>query len=332
MELYMTDSRGNVKNASEKEKLSGNLQKERLIKFSDFMKKCLLKTGVQVSPDYFDLMVQPNGEYDGLLYFSKIPLDSSAGILRRKIAVTRGEFIPESAERLLLDSIFEVRENGKPCWYQLMVNKILLQRNMLDNQWIAVRQDTPVPYCCFKSEWDKMIYRKGENESPTAFALLSKRNYGDTAMLLQTARLQETINENTDKVISYYTRKALFSCDIYSNDKTMFLYQLAEQQPEIAEVYRDFKLMKIFLKKLTGKRAYLHYEGQDMIWHTGNEEIRFHVCKNESYNIYGYFYNMEELKQQIAGEIPFQQKVWYRSLMPFFGDNRYIEERKRSKR
>lgn len=320
MELYMTDSRGNVKNASEKEKLSGNLQKERLIKFSDFMKKCLLKTGVQVSPDYFDLMVQPNGEYDGLLYFSKIPLDSSAGILRRKIAVTRGEFIPESAERLLLDSIFEVRENGKPCWYQLMVNKILLKRNLCDNQWIDVRQEKEMLYCQLKREWSSMVYRKG-NTSSSSFFMFSDRNYNHTETLLQTAVSHEKLAKGIEQVLAFYRQNGLQNRDVYSNEKTMFLYQLKLAEPEHHEVYSAFEDMRKFLKRQTGKMANLHYKENSLIWDNPDGQIIFHVCSQNRYNVGGNFYTVQELKKMLAENVNFQQKEWYSSLQPFLSKN-----------
>ena len=153
MKLYMTDSKGMMIRSEQKQQLSMNRQKEQLEKFRTFLLKCLEKTGTQEDTSYFDIMIQPNGTYDGLLYFSKIPVDSSDNILRKKIALDNHEYQPKSPdERNYLQSVFEVRENGHPCWYVLQVSRILLERNQSDNEWIAVHTDS-FPYCQLRADW-----------------------------------------------------------------------------------------------------------------------------------------------------------------------------------
>ena len=326
----MADSKGNIEYADKKKPLSGSQQKENLLKFTDFMQDCLISTGIRTVPEYFDTMIQPLGEYDGLLCFGKIPIDSSAKILRKKIDFLNGVYTPEHEEKMILQSIMEVRENGKPCWYQLMVNKILLQRNMFDNQWITVRLDKPVLYASFKENWNSMVYRKGVHETTDSFILLSKRNYGNTDMLIQTAPLQEQFENAAETILLLYMNDMLSDSDIYSNDKSIFLYELMQEKTDSSKIYFDFAMMRKFLKMQTGKRAYLHYEQQDLLWNTGQENIRIHVCKNQRYNVYGYFYSIHELTQQIASNMPLRTKVWYSALLPFFNDKRYTgkEERK----
>ena len=329
MKYYMADSRGTIHSSSEKEKLTGREQMKKLEKTTDFFRQCLSKTGIQTSENYFSTAIQPNGEYDRLMYFTKMPIDSSADILKQKICFQNGDYISASnAERAVFDSIFEVRENGRPCWYLLYGNWILLKRNLFDNQWIAVQREQPVIYQQFISSLQKNAYVKGENESKNSIYLLSKKEIQNADLLLQEAVLQEQSDKMTDKIIGFYAKNILHETDNYSNDKSAFFYQLTKEKPAPDEVYQSFKEMKYFLRRQTDTMVFLHYEGSDLIWKGKNRQLRFHVCKNGRFNIYGFFYEKEQLKQQIASKMPFQKKEWYHSLMPFFEEQRYIQERK----
>ena len=328
MKYYMADSRGAIRCSSEKEKLTGKKQKEQLEKTTEFFRQCLSKTGIQTAEDYFSTTIQPNGEYDGLMYFTKMQIDSSAEILKQKIGFQNGDYKTSSAERAVFDSIFEVRENGRPCWYLLYGNWILLKRNLFDNQWITVQREQPVVYQQFISSIQKNAYVKGKNESRNSIYLLSKKEIKNPDLLLQEAVMQEQSDKMTDKIIAFYAKSVLNGADNFSNDKSAFFYRLTKEKPAPDEVYQSFKEMKYFLKRQTDTIVFLHYEGSDLIWKGNNQHLRFHVCKNGRFNIYGIFYEKEELKQQIAARMPFQRKEWYQSLMPFFEEQRYIQERK----
>lgn len=308
----------------QKQKLFLNSQKEQLEKFRNFLIRCLETTGIQTNASYFDIMIQPKGTYDGLLYFSKIPIDSSDKILRKKIALDNHEYRPETRdEKMYLQSIFEVRENGHPRWYALQVSQILLERNICDNTWIAVSRKN-FPYCQLREDWHKITYRKGINETPDSFGIVAVRNYADTEILLHTAIADDLLNNQTEKILSHYCKKGLHDRDADSNHKTFFLFDLYKSQPMAEEVYHAFEIIKIFLKRITGTKAYLHYKGNNLIWTFHGAERYIHVCRQNRYNIGGLFYNEEQLKEQmhniIYGKSDIPQKEWYSSLVPFLAE------------
>ena len=326
MKYYMADSRGTICSSSEKKSLSGKEQMEKLKKTSVFFRQCLSKTGIQTAEEYFGTAIQPNGEYDRLLYFTKAEIDSSSEILKQKIRFQNGEYQPTNAERILFQSIFEVRENGRPCWYLLYGNWIILKRNLFDNQWISIQREKPVIYQQFVMNLQKNIYRKGRNESRNSIYLISEKK--DAEVLLQEAVSQEQSDKMTDNIIAFYQKNVLKETDNFSNEKTAFFYHLAKEKPEPEEVYRSFKEMKYFLHRQTGTIIFLHYEGSDLIWKGNNQALRIHVCRNSRFNVCGVFYEKEELKQQIAERKPFEKQEWYNALQPFFEEKRYIQERK----
>ena len=325
----MTDSKGNVRSYQERKKLSKEMQSEKLEQFRNVMMQCLQRTGTQAVSDYYDMMMQPTGQHDALLYFSKTEIDSSEKMLKQKIAYQNGTYCPASnEEKYLLNSIFEIHENGRPHWYLLQANKIILTRNLFDNKWIAANREEAVPYYRFGLEWKSMMYQKSVNESSESYIMLSKKNYNDKVMLINTALYQPEIDSKTDNILACYRKRCLSEYDMQSNEKTAFLFSLYRSQPEHSEVYHAFELMRKFLKKQTGTRAYLHYKGNDLIWNRNGREIRFHVCRNNCYNVGGLFYDADQLKQQIEKQISFPQKEWYQPLIPFFSEKEYIQERK----
>lgn len=321
----MTDSKGMMIRSEQKQQLSMNRQKEQLEKFRTFLLKCLAKTGTQTDTSYFDIMIQPKGIYDGLLYFSRIPVDSSDKILRKKIALDNHEYKPESPdEKNYLQSIFEVRENGHPCWYVLQVSRILLERNQSDNEWIAVHTDS-FPYCQLRADWHKIAYKKGMNESPDSFGIIAGKSYSDTANLLRTALPDNPLHTQTKQILDYYRTKGLCGRDRNSNHKTLFLADLYSSQPTAEEVYHAFEITRIFLKRQTGRKEYLHYKENNLIWTFQGAEQYIHVCSQDKYNIGGYFYQKEQLKELLChiihdkADVP--QKEWYQSLVPFLAEH-----------
>ena len=324
MELYMTNSKGKILHYGQKQPFSLKRQKELLENFRGFLIKCLVKTGIQTEASYFDIMIQPHGTYDGLLYFSKIPVDSSDRILRKKISLDNHEYTPQTQnEKNYLNSIFEVRENGKPCWYVLQVNRILLERNTFDNAWITVSTDS-FPYYQLRSDWNKIAYKKGVNESPDSFGIIAGKNYADIKTLIQNSFKDDSLHKQAEQILDYYHAKGLHGCDKYSNQKTLFLSDLYDTQPTAEEVYHAFEITRIFLKRQTGTKAHLHYKGNNLIWTFHGAELYIHVCHQEKYNIGGIFYHEDQLKEQIKnivnGRPDISQKEWYQSLLPFLAE------------
>lgn len=173
-------------------------------------------------------------------------------------------------------------------------------KNLFDNEWIAVKREKAIPYYQFGTEWK----------------------------LINTAVERSLIDTEIDKILSFYQKRCLNDCDIYSNEKTNFLYKLYRTQPQHHEVYHAFQIMRKFLKKQTGTKAHIYYTGNDLIWDKDGEQIRFHVCKENNYNVGGTFYKADQLKQQIENQVSFPQKEWYQSLLPFFSEKEYIRGRK----
>lgn len=93
----MTDSKGNILCYGKRKKLKKENHGMNLEKFKIVMLKCLQKTGIPVDSDYFDIMIQPLGEYDALLYFSKVEIDSSEKILKKRLL-----FITENMFRKIM--------------------------------------------------------------------------------------------------------------------------------------------------------------------------------------------------------------------------------------
>lgn len=329
----MTDSRGTAQHFRNKPNLSLLRQKEQTEHFRNFLVQCLVRKGIQTDTSYFDIMTQPKGTYDGLLYFSKIPVDSSDKILWKKIALDNHEYTPETPEEsVYLHSLFEVRENGHPCWYVLQVNQILMERNLFDNEWIAVRS-VSFPYYQLRRDWNTIAYKKGVNESPDSFGIIAGKNYADTEMLIQTAVQNDIINGQTEQILNFYQEKRLSGRDSDSNQKTYLLADLYEKQPTAAEVYHAFEITKIFLKRQTGEKAYLHYHGNNMVWTFRGVPVYIHICSQERYNIGGIFYDRKSLEELLHHVIydksGIPQKEWYQPLVPFLAEHNLTKKGKR---
>ena len=194
-----------------------------LQQLSDKMTILLNKNGIVVSA--FDMMIQPFGNEEQLLFFSKEQLPSDGELVKQAGFAKHhpNYFTEHPEEEYFLKSIYGIVENGKVAWYLLMADFFCLTRNIADNKWITI-QHRAIPYYQFVSELSDIMIRKEDNEQHDVngrYKFYSKeKEKKSPTLILQTAVARDAqYQQNIDTSLNLYRLIAMDSVDSFSNEK-----------------------------------------------------------------------------------------------------------------
>lgn len=206
----------------------------------------------------FDLMLQPCGFEDRLLWFSKLRLEGDSDLVKQsQNAVKNPDFVYQNEEqKALFHSVFSAFEKGKTNWYLLNAETICLTRNMYDMKFIKAEREAPLPFYSFIERSKTNRISKEElilKEITDKIQYLApNKDYSDVRFVIQTA-LPRAEGDKLDGYIAAglhkFQERELEGCDEYSNDKTYALMLLNDCRLDKGEQFPIYQELRTWVKR-----------------------------------------------------------------------------------
>jgi hypothetical protein len=321
--MYVVNSNGETVNVNEAIRFMNPESKlERMKVFAEIIKN---NFGEDVD---FTFAHQPFYTNDAVIFFCRTRFSSASRIVNQAMEIQK--HLDEPIEKIdLMKSLFTRKEDGKVCWYCLLVGMFIAERNLYDCNPVNITYTAPVPYMSFLRSFNPKLITEEEmqqNKLSKKYALLGGLDLGKPALLLEKAFDRDYDNgfsEKDQKMIRFanaWKKQKTNQNGVYSNIASLFLAQTQKKRKDCYPNYCDLK--NFFVKNYKRSTGIRYKDNVVTATLPDGEQITVYIfgtVQNPKYVIGGQMVSdLAELKRLIDEQAYKKETDWFvRNVKPF---------------
>ncbi len=346
---YIIDSAGHAVELSDDAKevrfIPLNIRINELNLFSNEIIAIMEKNGIKTNNMRFFYMIQPYGQRERAVFFSKTEFSSSSTAVKLAGELKiHPEILADRTKAEFLQSIIAVEGKELRQYFLLSIGYFEFERNIYDCKKIGINYFPPVPYNSFlntmKAETASPADELNSHNTNSYIIINDKVNLSNPNTLLEYAVYRDIRQEGSlfdslvDKSVEIYRHINNYDLkDRDSNRSTVCLLSINNQNNNI---FAEYEQIKNCIKK-TVKGAYnIRYKRNKVTAHLPDDSILDIYIQatgdTPKFIIKGNILNgIEELHQYLISDKTYTEQKWFtEKVQPYIRVNQDMPKKRRS--